>query len=243
MAENYRSGQIWNCFMRNAEIRDAMTRVGFQPARPVEGMTSSVFTVSQQRFNAPRQAVARRLPLAEADWDWQGLDAASRESVFDGDGLVFMRFAFAWDVTNFYFRADVTDPDVRNEMPPPVIYKQDCVELFVNPSNTALHWHGTNDLQFGFAVTNKCWEWFNNRQLDQACVEVTTNGYRVAAAIPWPLLGIQPQPGLSIGISPALNSVSHQDEPAMLLNWRWKKLGDDRFQLGTVTLENVAIGQ
>ena len=39
------------------------------------------------------------------------------------------------------------------------------------------------------------------------------------------------------GVSPVLNSVSHADEPAMLFNWRWKKLGGDDFQLGTVTLE------
>ena len=119
----------------------------------------------------------------------------------------------------------------------PLIYKQDCVELFVNPENMALHWHGTNDMQFGFAVSNKCWEWFGNRPLDQIRVETTTSGYRVEAAIPWVLLGLSPHPGLSLGVSPALNSVSHQDEPAMLLNWRWKKLGGDEFQIGTVTLE------
>ena len=237
MAENYRSGLIWDHFMRNPEIRDAMARAGFRRTAPGEGITNSVFTASQQRFDAPRRGMARHLPRPEAGWDWQVLDAASRESVFDGDGLVFLRFAFAWDATNLYFRADVTDPDVCNEMPPPLIYKQDCVELFVNPANATLHWHGTNDMQFGFAVTNKCWEWFGNRQLDAVQVDVTTNGYRVAASIPWKLLGIQPHPGLAIGISPALNSVSHQDEPAMLLNWRWKKLGGGEFQIGTVTLE------
>lgn len=236
MVENYRSNLIWNYFMRNPEIRDAMLRAGFRPATPVEGMTNCVFTTAQQRFDAPRLATAHHLPCADSAWDWKLLDAASRESVFDGDGLVYMRFAFAWDATNLYFRADVTDPDVRSEMAPPLIYKQDCVELFVNPSNTALQWC-TNDLQFGFSITNKCWEWFSNRQLEHADVTTTTNGYRVAAAIPWTLLGLQPHPGLAIGISPALNSVSHQDEPAVLLNWRWKKLGQDRFQLGTVTLE------
>ena len=237
MAENYRSGLIWKHFMRNAEVRDAMTRAGFRSVAAVERLTNSVFTASQQRFDAPRRARAMRLPSAESSWDWQLLDAASRESVFDGDGLVFMRFAFAWDFSNLLFRAEVTDPDVRSEMPPPLIYKQDCVELFVNPSNAALQWHGTNDMQFGFAVTNKCWEWFGDRQLDGVQVETTTNGYRIEASIPWVLLGLQPHSGLTLGISPALNSVSHQDEPAMLLNWRWKKLGNDRFQLGSVTLE------
>ena len=223
--------------MRNAEVRDAMQRAGFRRAAPGEGLTNCVFTASQQRFDAPRQTTARLLPCLEEKWNWQHLDAASRESVFDGDGVVWMRFAFAWDTTNLHFRAEVTDPDVRNEMPPPVIYKQDCVELFINPANTSLLWHGTNDMQFGFAVTNKCCEWFGDRQLEAVQVEPTTNGYRVAAAIPWAMLGVQPHPGLTIGVSPALNSVSHLDEPAMLLNWRWRKLGGDRFQIGTVTLE------
>ena len=237
MAENYRSGLVWDRFMRNGEIRDAMARAGFRSTPPAKGVTNSVFTASQQRFDTPRQAMARHLPSPEAAWDWHVLDAASRESVFDGDGLVSMRFAFAWDASNLLFRADVSDPDVRNDMDPPSIYQQDCVELFVNPSNTALLWHGTGDMQFGFAVTNKCWEWFGDRRIEQYRVETTTNGYRVAAAIPWALLGFQPHPGRTIGISPALNSVSHQDEPAMLLNWRWKKQGDGVFQLGTVTLE------
>ncbi len=237
MAENYRSGLIWERFMRNAEVRDAMMRVGFQRSALTKGATSSLFTTAHQRFDAPRQATARRLPCPEEKWSWQTLDAASRESVFDGDGVVWLRFAFAWDATNLHFRAEVTDPDVRSEMPPPLIYKQDCVELFVNPSNTALQWHGTNDMQFGFAVTNKCWEWFGGRHLERACVEPVTNGYRVMAAIPWALLGLQPRAGLVLGISPALNSISHQDEPAMLLNWRWKKTGAGVFQLGTVTLE------
>ena len=250
MAENFRSGLLWDRFMRNPEVRDAMTRAGFwrtatvrtpdgtRDAQPmIGGVTSSVFTTTQQRFDAPRLATARRLPRPVAEWDWQTLDAASRESVFDGDGLVFLRFAFAWDATNLHFRAEVTDPDVRSEMSPPQIYLQDCVELFVNPSNSTLVWHGTNDMQFGFAVTNKCWEWFGERRIEQCLVEPTTNGYRVAAAIPWATLGLQPRPGLAVGVSPALNSVTHAEEPAMLLNWRWKKLGGDRFQIGTVTLE------
>jgi hypothetical protein len=239
MAENFRTGLIWDRFMRNPEIADALARAGFRPLTASEAAASrtcSVFTTTHQRFDAPRTANARRLPCAEAQWDWQNLDAALRESVFDGDGLVRMRFAFAWDATNLHFRADVIDPDLRNEMSPPEIYKQDCVELFVNPSGTALAWHGTNDMQFGFAVTNKCWEWFGGRQLTQYMVTPATNGYRVEAALPWVLLGVSPHAGLSLGISPALNSVSHADEPAMLLNWRWKKLGGDRFALGTVVL-------
>ena len=41
----------------------------------------------------------------------------------------------------------------------------------------------------------------------------------------------------TIGVSPALNSVSRVDEPTLLLNWRWKKLGGDRVLLGALTLE------
>ena len=31
MAENYRSGFVWNNFMTNPEIKNAMTLAGFQP--------------------------------------------------------------------------------------------------------------------------------------------------------------------------------------------------------------------
>jgi len=30
MAENRRSGFLWNCFMRNVEVTEAMTLAGFQ---------------------------------------------------------------------------------------------------------------------------------------------------------------------------------------------------------------------
>ncbi len=240
MAENARSGLIWDRFQRNPEISLALARAGFRAQTTEEyavATNTSLYTTFHQRFDAPRVTVARRLPRPEAEWAWQLLDTSSRESVFDGDGLVWLRFAFAWDPTNLHFRAEVVDPDVRSEMPPPLIYKQDCVELFVNPANTALCWHGTNDMQFGFAITNKCWEWFGTRRLDEVRVAVTTHGYRVEAAIPWAMLGVSPRPGLQLGVSPALNSVSRLDEPAMLLNWRWKKQADGRFQIGSVELE------
>jgi hypothetical protein len=32
MAENYRSGLVWNTFMKNPEVQSAMTKVGFQQA-------------------------------------------------------------------------------------------------------------------------------------------------------------------------------------------------------------------
>ena len=32
MAENARTRFVWNTFMKNAEIQDAMTKVGFRPA-------------------------------------------------------------------------------------------------------------------------------------------------------------------------------------------------------------------
>jgi len=251
MAENFRSGLIWRLFMRNPEVREAMAHAGFRKGAPApladgaryllplaDGISNSVFNLAAlQRFDAPRRAVARPAALPEEKWDWQTLDADSRESVFDGDGLVRMRFAFAWDATNLWFRAEVTDPDVRSELPPSLIYKQDSVILYVNPANTALRWYGPDDMQFGFAVTNKTWEWFNGRHLECAHTRSTTNGYSVSAAIPWTLLNLMPRAGLAIGVSPALNSVSHVDEPTLLLNWRWKKLGNDRVQLGTLTLE------
>lgn len=205
-------------------------------ALPSQGASNAVFTLHEHRYDAPRRATAYHLSQKVVSPDWHLLDAESRESVADGDGLISMRFAFSWDLTNLVFTAEVQDPDVINDGPSPLLYKQDCVELFVNPANDGLVWWRTNDFQFGFAVTNRSWEWFGARNLQQVRVESTPGGYRVEAGIPWRLLGLSPHPGLTIGVSPALNSVSRAEEPAVLLNWRWRRL-PGHFGLGEVTLE------
>ena len=239
-SENGRSGLVWNRFMANAEIGGAMKLAGFKPA-PAMDPNSSLVDIRRSEPPAHRaaaqQAVARRQPKAETELDWHTMDAENaRDSIYDGENTVFMRFAFAWDETNLYFCANVTDPDVVSERPPERIHLQDVVELFVDPGCDGLIWGSTNDFQFGFAVTNKCYEWFGRRIPTDVKVEPAREGYTVRAAIPWTLLGIKPAAGLEIGMTPEIDSVSRVDEPAVKLNWRWR-VQDGRAYLGTLKLE------
>lgn len=238
-AENHRSGLVWNRFMANPEIQRAMKLAGFRPSPPMPANCSLMDPDAHKppaRTAGPRHAVARAASRPEAEWDWQTMTVAdSRESVTDGDGLVSMKFAFAWDDTSLHFRAVVTDPAPANERDAAHMFLEDSVELFLDPGNDGLVWASKLDAQFGFALNDKTHEWFGNRRAI-ARVQPAAGGYRITALIPWKELGLVPRAGLQLGVSPAVNSIRADDESPVKLNWRWR---EERgvFHLGTLTLE------
>ena len=231
MAENFRTGLVWDRFMANPEVTRAMQMAGFRPAPKLAANTS---LLDARQGNAPaareepRDAVASFFPLPEFQWDWHTVDAAnSRQSVFDGDNKISARFAFGWSTTSLEVRAAITDPD---------IVPGDKFELYLDPENVGFRWGDYRDFLFSFSLTNQCAESLG-RPLENPTVLATNDGYRVIASIPWKLLGVEPHPGLVIGCSPGVYSVSSAEEPAVKLNWHWRGLDDGAFRLGTLTLE------
>lgn len=240
MAENFRTGLIWDRFMANREVATALQAARFRPAPLLAANTSLVggreLAVPSRR-PIPRFAVARALPRPEFEWDWQTIDAANaRESVSDGDNRIFARFAFGWDAQALHVRVAVTDPMIVAADTLNRLHNKDAVEIFVDPENNGLEPGGRHDFHFDFAVTNQSYAWAVKRPLVGASVLATNDGYRVIASIPWKLLEVEPEAGKQIGLSLAVHSVSEEDEAGVKLNWHWRE-EKGVIRLGTVTLE------
>ncbi len=149
---------------------------------------------------------------------------------------------FLWDKEYLYFAIQVSDQDIMNSQKSDKIYKEDCIELFIDPEKNQLSWGSLHDFQIGFGpgselIPNQIWSWF---QKEDPSVHIhyqvrkqrppKVSGYTIEAAIPWSYLKIEAKPGLSMGISPAVHDVDHDDFPETKLNWcfleKEKYLGD-----------------
>ncbi|MFH0909159.1 MAG: glucoamylase family protein [bacterium] len=182
-----------------------------------------------------RTMIVRREETGIDEAEWQVLSVTNAlESGSPADDCASGRFAFLWNEAALIFVMDVNDPTLANARPPDKLWEQDCVELFIDPQSNGLGWANPADAQFGFAVTNKTWEWFGGRSVSNAIVETTPSGYRITADIPWSSLGLSPGPGTTLGASPALHDVNATAN-AVKLNWSWRPSGD------TVTLGQLLL--
>jgi hypothetical protein len=245
MAENQRTGLIWRHFMSAPEIQRGLKLARFRPIAPqVAAAWPSTTAIlpggrveSAPTHDQPRRARALHLPRLESDWEWHTLNAATAcERAADVEENFSARFALAWDEEALQFRCEVFDPTLANERPPEHMAEQDSVELFVTPDSKGLIAGATNTVHVGFTPTGKDWGWLGGRRATNVAVQATPTGYRVAAAIPWRLLGVTPKPGVTLSLTPVVNNVVHKNEPIGKLWWRWHEHAG-RMELGALVLE------
>jgi len=245
MIENHRSGFVWKRFMANPEIQRAMEVAGFRVVKEgspdrmssVYGLKSIPATLLEAARRGGKTARVRRFVRGWERADWRTLDTA--DALESGqpvkDQPIRARFALLWDEAALHLRVDVTDDEVMNDRAGQAIHEQDCVEWFIDPQDDGLRWGDEADYQFGFAVTNKRWEWFGGRNGFEATTVRTDDGYRVNAAIPWEILGVKPGAGVVLGVSLAVKDVDTIADAPVKLNWQWRSEGD-HVRLGKVVL-------
>lgn len=226
LVNHLRDDVVRDWFQSNPGIRRGRQMIrDYREARP--GRSTSVFNLGlstpDPHRDHKREAVAVFADSGSAP-DWQLMDVGSCAE-FPGlvrTGTVLSaRFACTWDHEALNFTMDVQDEHVENTRTPDLLHEQDCVELFVDPKDDGLLWGSAEDFQFGFAVENKCGEWFGGRKLEQCAVRCTDEGYRIEARIPWTLLGVEPSDGMVLGISPAVKSVGPSRGDSVKMNWSW----------------------
>ena len=246
MIENYRTGLVWKHFMANPEVETAMNLAGFRPEGEVKDEDSSVYglrAIPSERLSAGwnrgnRTAKAR--PIAhgweQADWHAVTVEDSLEKGQPDSDNHAEARFAFAWDEQALHVLVRVTDQAVTSDVAEDRLFEQDCVELYIDPQGDGFIWDAQEDAQFGFAVTDKAWEWFGDRhQGVEQTVKPDSAGYEVRAAIPWESLGVIPQPGHTIHTSIAIHSLNYRGDSSIKLNWCYKE------QAGQITLGELVL--
>jgi hypothetical protein len=248
--ENYRSGMVWEYFMRNEYIKTAMQKVGFK-----EGTRRLTWEIPQVKAK-----LTKKPPNLDGNLkEWKDCESIELipskhlEYLYVTDSRVDLRgkFYFMWDSDNLYVAAEIIDNEIIARMRNNLIYKEDCIEIFIDPKNDEFIWKNPEDFQFGFAPGGFegnpiVWEWFHqdkfqdkvNFSMKHKKIE-GKNGYVLEAAIKWEFLGIKPAPGYTFGISPAVHDIDELDNTAQAkLNWFYiNQERDPRILLGKIILE------
>ena len=245
MIENYRTGLLWRLFMQHPAVQRGMERMGFRPG----SLPLRVPPVPVVEISRPAHTVVVDGDLSE----WNGATpvwltaSAHRElgEITDAADLE-GRFRFAWDKSYLYLAAQITDDDVVANLQGDQIWKEDLIELFLDPDEKGLVWGDPRDLQIGLNAgaedgTARSWAWFQGfdptkRNLIIFNAIRVPGGYQLEAAISWQLIGVTPQHGLAFGLSPALHDVD-SDGSEGKLNWYYLPDGKtERARLGQAVL-------
>jgi len=170
-------------------------------------------------------------------WQWiqvKGLQyKVSDADVRPGDPDLELHFALTWDKEALHYHADVLDTPPGFSIPT----GRRSVELFINPRRDGLVWLTPDNFQFAFKPNGTAMEWFHKRPA-VARIRSTEHGYAVDADIKWSELGITPHPGLEFDATSSVTAGgTFEWDPALELSWRYYRISDDRFGLGTVRLE------
>lgn len=246
MIENYRSGLIWKYMDRNEDIRNGLKRMDFRPG------TVELPWPDPPEYQAPYVPNGIQPDALLRDWPQTAVIRLKPESdrefgTISGPADLSAKVRFAWDEKNLYFVAQVSDDHVFVKKNGKHIWRDDLLELYVDPDGDGFLWNSSGDFQMGFrpAKDSKAaegWSWF---QGGESLVEngkarmgsyVDGQGYIVEGAIRWDALGIRPQAGAVIRLSPAIHDIDPRSADKKLV---WFMRSEEKFQqfaLGKIVL-------
>ena len=245
MIENYRSRLIWDVMNRIPETKEAFKRAGFQDG------TKELILSEPPEITAPFLERSIRVDGDLSDWpeaisgirlDLSYLESGTIQNSNDLEGVIY----FAWDKEFLYFSAQVHDDSIILRRSNGEIWKDDLLELFIDPAGDGLLWQSPSDFQLGFRVDPehkkaKTWSWFRSpgdpaeKGNVRASGIAAKNGYVIEGAIRWSFLGIEPDSKKEIRITPSIHDID-QDRSEGKLTWFFPSEGDRRFALGRLIL-------
>lgn len=234
MIENYRAGSVWEYFMRNKNIQQAMRLVGFAPG-------SKVLEAPPKETVAARVTKKITIDGDLKEWNTEPVELSPSENMeigsADGDDDISGRAYFAWDKNFFYVGFEVADDRIVCSQTGQDIYRDDVVELFIDPEFNDLIWGDRKDFQIGFTPKGDTWAWFQDGHTgDNVKIKskIGGRGYVIEAAIKWQFLNIVPKKDKVFGISPAFHDKDEEYTPECKLNWCFNVPG---IKLGKITLK------
>jgi len=138
------------------------------------------------------------------------------------------KFALQYDENYLYVAINVIDNEIINREIDEDIWKEDCVEIFIDPQNNGLIWQNEDDFQIGIAPKGpegklQTWAWFQQKKPETNEVyttgKVSKKGYEFEIAISWKFLGVDPNSGQKFGLSIAVNDFDLDDGSSGKLNY------------------------
>ncbi len=149
--------------------------------------------VSYTRFTGNPVSIDGR--LSEADWR---MDNKASLLISGSGANNIVNFGTLWDNENLYIGAKVVDHILAFTHSQP--YNNDCVEVFLNPSNQkrGTYQEGDRQLFVGYPM-GRTGLHDNNVSGVKTGWQDVEDGYTVEMAIPWNVIGVQPGDGVEIG--------------------------------------------
>jgi hypothetical protein len=246
MIENYRSGLIWKTMGRSAPVQKALEKIGFRKG------TIALPWPDPPEYRAPYVPGGIQIDGLLKDWP-QGrpivmTPKTNRESgSFDGNEDFRAEVRFAWDREYLYFAAKVADKEIVAKRTGRNIWRDDLFEVYVDPEGDGLFWGDLRDYQLGFRPAHKdarleTWSWFQFGEDPSAGGKVFAKsyddekGYILEGAIRWDFLGISPQAGETVRLTPAVHEINKRGGEGKLVWFFRNEEKFQRFVLGKVIL-------
>ncbi len=261
LANFLENGIVRRYFHANSGVQAAVKAIP-ELAKPEGGANTSVFEpglgafVSQEQIQ--RKLDVRRVaepPVLDGDLAGWPTDAFAvvrfpdqaefgvppKKERFEG------AFSFAWDDTYLYVAADVKEDDLVCEAPASEIYKDDAIELFVDPKNDGFVWGNSADFQIGISPSGpegkpQMYSWFQKTVPPENAVASKVSespagaAYKVEFRIPWSFLGVtEVRAGTVVPLSFALHTVDKARLSSAKINWSYRS-DVDKIYLGELKL-------
>ncbi len=246
MIENYRSEFVWQQFMKNKNIKNAMKIVGFEYGSSASGVkVKKIDEIKPKDEIREYYAGKTRTPYAVRKRNLVKFDDKYdiESGVIEGSMDLASTFGFSWDSENLYLIIEVMDDRVLANRKREELYKDDCVELFIADSDYFV-WGDDRNFQIGLSPTGPDgfpmrYSFFQKEDPGDNVVLSVKNmpsGYKMEVAVKWSYLKIIPERKKSFGMSIAVHDVDKPGETGTKLNWSYTK-SPEGIKLGKITLK------
>lgn len=209
-------------------------------------------TVSFDRPRPQWQVVRSTVSLSLADplSRWAGVppltlgtESLEQGTIEDAKDLA-VTSQWVWDEESLAFVIRIHDDELVVHPPAQELYKGDCIELYIDPTDQGFAWGNAKQFQLGVSAPTPeghslVYAWFQKRAPTAKefayTSERTADGYTIRGLIRWSFLGVTPTVGTTLGVSLAVHDVDTRKGTATKLNWFFQQ-GPDRISLGQFIL-------
>lgn len=130
------------------------------------------------------------------------------------------KFSLSWDESYLYIATKITDNEIVSREIGRDIWRDDCVEIYLDPQNDGIVWGSEKDYQIGISPSGpnnepQIYAFFQDKipTKDEIYYEVGNykNGYSIELRIRWDFLSFNPKENDKFGFSISVQDVDDKD--------------------------------